>query len=101
MIENNNEFMDRLLSKMTQPLPQTQYVKTLKSNIIQFNGKQKVVPLQEIREHAPIISGCTREQLDRLVAQDQALSTAKTVTEFEERMKKFEEYKLLGLTQQI
>lgn len=98
MIENNNEFIDRLLSEMAQPLPQTPCVETLESNI-QFNGKQKVVPIQEIREHAPIISGCTREQLDRLVAQDQALSTAKTIIEFEERMKKFdEEYKLLGLT---
>jgi len=96
MIEDN-KFLDQLLSElidaippMTASNPRTKFVETPESDI-QFNGKQKVVPKCEIREKIGIIGGLTPEQYDRLAAQDQALSVSKTVTEFEEHMKRFDE----------
>lgn len=58
---------------------------------IQFNGKQKVLSVDEIREHAQIIGGLSPEQHDRMVAREKILSDSETVPEFEYRMKKFDE----------
>lgn len=103
MIEEDTDAeLDRILNEMIQPSPRTPLVETSESNI-QFNGKHKVLSVEEIRANASVICGCTPEEYDHMVAREKILDLSKTADEFEQRIKKFDQdrQKLLGLTQEI